>query len=151
MILESELKWLGAAAVCISLIFGGYKLYNLGWEAHAAKVTSDNNIAIKAAVAQAQIEWQASHQITATGMVNTNDTKQKLEILVKQASSVQAPLCPDLGADYSRVYNAAINTIKAGSDTRRNVPSTEVPAKSVGGNAGIDTNNPNPTKGGVGH
>jgi hypothetical protein len=146
-----EIKWIAGAAIALGLIFGGYKLYNLGYEAHAAKVTSDNNIAIKAAVAQAQIEWQAAHDITNTGMVNTNDTKQKLEVIIKQAATIQAPLCPDLGSDYSRVYNAAIGTIKAGADTRRNVPATEMPAKSVGGAARIDQNHATPTGGGISH
>ncbi|MNH59435.1 hypothetical protein D3C76_102630 [compost metagenome] len=147
----SEVKWIIGAGIALTLIFGGYKLYNLGWDAHAAKVTSDNNIAIKAAVAQAQIEWQASQQITTTGMGNTNDTKQKLEVIIKQAATIQAPLCTDLGSDYSRVYNAAIGTIKAGADTRRHVPATEVPAQPVGGATGIDTNHPDSAKGGVGH
>lgn len=149
MFLADEIKWIAGAAIAIGLILGGYKLYNLGWDAHAAKVTSDNNIAIQAAVAQAQKEWQSSQNITATGMVNTNDTKQKLEIIVKQAASIQAPLCPDVGADYSRVYNAAIQTIKAGSDTRRNVPATEMPSKSVGGATRIDTNHPGATSSGI--
>lgn len=151
MILESELKWFGAAAVCLCLIFGGYKLYNLGWEAHAAKVTNDNNIAIKAAVAQAQIEWQSTQQITATGMGNVNDTKQKLEVIVRQSPSIQAPLCTDVGSDYIRVYNSAIGAIKAGANQGGHVPTTEVPAKSVGGAAGVNPAATDPTKGNVGH
>ena len=147
----SEVKWIIGAGIALVLIFGGYKLYNLGWNAHAATVISDNNIAIKAAVAQAQIEWQSSQNITATGMGNTNDTKQKLEVIIKQASAIQAPLCPDIGSDYSRVYNQAIGTIKAGADTRRNVPATEMPAQSVGGAARINTNDTSTTSRGVSH
>lgn len=148
---ESEIKWVIGAGIAIALILGGYKLYNLGWEAHAAKVTSDNNIAIQAAVAQAQKEWQSSQSITATGMGNANDTKQKLEVIIRKSPSIQAPLCTDIGSDYVGVYNAAISTIKAGSDTRRNVPSTEVPAKSVGGATGINPAATSTTKGVIGN
>lgn len=151
MMFADELKWIIGAGIALCLIFGGYKLYNLGWDAHAAKVTSDNNIAIKAAVAQAQIEWQSTQSITATGMSNTNDTKQKLEVIVRQAAAIQAPLCPDIGGDYSRVYNQAIGTIKAGADTRRNVPATEMPAQSVGRATNLNPNNPSATSGGISH
>lgn len=147
----SEVKWIIGAGIALALIFGGYKLYNLGWDAHAAKVTNDNLIAIKAAVEQAKIEWQSSQSITATGMGNTNDTKQKLEVIIKQAASIQAPLCPDIGGDYSRVYNQAIRTAKAGADTRRNVPSTEMPAESVGRAANLNQHDTSATSGGVNH
>lgn len=143
----SEIKWIIGAGIALCLIFGGYKLYTLGWDAHAAKVTNDNNIAIKAAVEQAKIEWQSSQSITATGMGNANDTKQKLEVIIRKSPSIQAPLCTDIGSDYVGVYNAAISTIKAGSDTRRNVSATEVPAKSVGGATGINPAATSTTKG----
>ena len=147
--IASEIKWIIGAGIALCLIFGGYKLYNLGWDAHAAKVTNDNNIAIQAAVAQAQREWQASQSITATGMGNTNETKQKLEVIIRKSPSIQAPLCTDVGSDYVGVYNAAIRTIKAGSDTGRNVPSTEMPAKSVDGATRINPTATGATSGNI--
>lgn len=151
MIFTSELKWIAGAVTALGLIWGAHTFYNLGWDARGAQQERNVNIAIKAAVAQAQIEWQSSQSITATGMGNTNDTKQKLEVIIKQAAAIQAPLCPDIGGDYSRVYNQAVRTAKAGADTRRNVPATEMPTESVGRAANLNPNNPGATSRGVGH
>lgn len=151
MLLSDEIKWIAGAAIAIALILGGYKLYNLGWDAHAAKVTSDNNIAIKAAVEQAKLEWQSTQQITSVGMRNVNDTKQKLEVVVRQSPSIQAPLCTDVGSDYIRVYNSAIGTIKAGANQGGRLPATEMPAKSVGGATGVNPTGTSTTKGNVSH
>lgn len=147
----SEVKWIIGAAIALILIFGSYTIYNMGWDAREAKEFKDNNIAITQAVEKAKIEWQSTQQITAIGMGNVNDTKQKLEVIVRQSPTIQAPLCTDVGSDYIRVYNSAIGAIKAGANTGRNVPATEVPAKSVGGAAGINTAATNPTKGNVSH
>lgn len=127
-----EVKWIIAAGVALGLVFGGYKLYQTGWDAAMAKQVSDQNIAIKAAVEQAKIEWQSTNQITSNGIANVNDTKQKLEVIVRQAPTIKAPMCTDVGSDFGRVYNAAINTIKAGAGTGGKLPATEVPDKPSG-------------------
>lgn len=127
--ITDTIKWVIGAGVALALIGGGYKLYNLGWDAAMAKRISDNNIAIKAAVEAARTEWQSTNTITTTGIGNVNDTKQKLEVVVRQAPTIQAPLCTDVGRDFSRVYNTAIRTIKAGADTGRSVPDGQVPTE----------------------
>lgn len=134
MIISNQLKWgIGvvlAMAIISALTGAGYKLYNLGWDAAMAKQTNDQNIAINAAVDAARKEWQSTNKITSTGIGNVNDTKQKLEVIAKQATTIQAPLCPDVGSDYRRVYNDTIRTIKAGADTSRSVSDGQVPAQS---------------------
>lgn len=134
--ITDNIKWVIGAALALALIGVGYKLYNLGWDAAMAKRISDNNIAIKAAVEAARMEWQSTNTITTTGIGNVNDTKQKLEVIVRQTPTIQAPLCTDVGTDYSRVYNNAIRTIKAGADTGRSVPDGQVPSKPFDRTAG---------------
>lgn len=131
-----NVKWIIGAGVALCLIFGGYKLYHFGWDAAMAKQTSDQKIAIEAAVEAARKEWQSTNQITSNGIANVNDTKQKLEVIVRQSPTIQAPLCTDVGRDYGRVYNQAIRAIKAGADTGRVVPNGQVPAEPSSGATG---------------
>lgn len=134
----SEFKWIIGAVIAISLLIGGRTLYSMGYDARDTEILRENNIAIKAAVESARAEWQSTQAITALGIGNANDTNQKLEVIVRQTPTIQAPLCPDVGSDYSRVYNDAIRTIKAGADTGRNLPATKVPTGSTDGNARVN-------------
>lgn len=110
--MPSEIKWIIGAAFALILIFGGYKLYSLGYDAAMASVDHDNKIATDAAVSAARTEWQSSQTITQSGMQNVQDTKQKIIYITQQAPAIVAPKCSDVGAGFAGVYNQYIDTIQ---------------------------------------
>jgi hypothetical protein len=114
--LPSEIKWIIGAVLALILIFGGYKLYNLGYEAAMASVDHDNKIATDAAVNAARTEWQSSQTITQSGMQNVQDTKQKIVYITQKAQTIVAPKCSDVGAGFAGVYNQYIDTIQGNPD-----------------------------------
>lgn len=110
--MPSEIKWIIGAVFALILIFGGYKLYNLGYDAAMADVDHDNKIATDAAVNAARTEWQSSQTITQSGMQNVQDTKQKIVYITQKAPAIVAPKCSDVGAGFAGVYNQYIDTIQ---------------------------------------
>lgn len=133
---STEIKWVIGAGIVLALIFGGYKLYNLGWEAREAKIVGDNNIAIQAAVEQARIEWQSTQSITQAGMQNVQDTKQKIIYITQQAEQIVAPKCTDLGVGYAGLYNQYIGAIQGHTNSGGNLSD----AKVSGQPADVDAN-----------
>lgn len=114
--MPSEIKWIIGAAFALLLIFGGYKLYNLGYEAAMATVDHDNKVATDAAVTAARTEWQQSQNLTQSGMQNVQETKQKIVYITQKAPTIVAPKCTDVGTDFARVYNEYIDTIQSNPD-----------------------------------
>lgn len=114
--MPSEIKWIIGAVFALILIFSGYKLYGLGYDAAMASVDHDNKVATDAAVSAARTEWQNTQSITQSGMQNVQDTKQKIVYITQKAQTIVAPKCTDVGAGFAGVYNQYIDTIQGNPD-----------------------------------
>jgi hypothetical protein len=132
---KANLTWILGAAIIIGLMIAGTTLYNHGKSVAALECAETQKKAIEAAVTEAKRDWDSQKAITSNGIQNVNTTKEKIVYIERRAETIQAPLCTDLGSDYSGVYNDAIRAIKEGTDTGRNVSASKVPNPSFDGNA----------------
>lgn len=127
------------ALICAIIVVLGFGLkyahdtvYQSGWDARQAKLTDDINKAAELAVEQAKAEWEKTNKITAEGIKKTNETKQKIDAIVRDTQNIKAPLCTDVGDDFNRLYNSAIDTIQTGAGEDPSVPVGKVPGKPTG-------------------
>lgn len=135
MLLADEMKWIAGAGIALCLIFSGYKLYNLGYENAMGNVAKDQKIATDKAIEAAKIEWEKSRTITQEGMNNVRENTQKIVYLERQAPSIAAPKCTDLGTDYGKLYNSAIDTIQGHANSSGNGIDAKVPSRFADENA----------------
>lgn len=133
---ETTIKY---ALICVIIAILGFGLkythdaiYQSGWDARQAKLTDDISKATQTAVEKAKTEWETTNKITADGIKKTNETKQQIDAIVRNTQNIKAPLCPDVGDDFTRLYNSAIGTIQAGADQSRSVSDGKVPGKPTG-------------------
>jgi hypothetical protein len=140
--MTSEIKWIIGAVIALILIFGGYKLYHLGYDEAMATIDHDNRIATDAAVASAQKELESAQKLIQTGIQNVQSTKEKIVYVTQKAQAIVAPKCPDVGPDFAGVYNQYINTIQSNADTSRHQFDAKMSTPSANANAGINPTQP---------
>lgn len=143
--MTSTIKYALICAIIIVLGFGlkyaHSTIYQSGWDARQAKLTDDINKASAEAVKQARTEWERTNKITANGIKKANETQRKIDTIIRDTSSIKAPLCTDVGDDFTRLYNTTIDTIQTGADQGGRVSTGQMP----GGTAGKTASEAKPT------
>ena len=127
------------ALICAIIVILGFGLkythdaiFQSGWDARQEKLTDDINKATSIAVEKAKTEWEKTNKITAEGIKKTNETKKQIDAIVRDTQNIKAPLCPDVGDDFTRMYNSAVDAIQTGAGEGGSVPTDKVPSGTTG-------------------
>jgi hypothetical protein len=125
-------KWIAIAAIVVAVI-AAYQWqleqqYDAGYDAASSEYSKSSLLAINEAVADAQAKWLEAQKIALENQAQEDVIHENIRIVYRDIPAVETPNCADLGADFLRVFNAAID---AGSSERSDGTDTPEPVDAM--------------------